>query len=284
MRHLTPLALLLTPALLGWTVYGEGLALWSAGEGQIIAEGQRVPLDVLGRVTPDEVLHLEATLPLRADRGDGVLAVYMDDRLRNLGRVALPNPRVEIRYREYDPYGDLLFVAALESARGYARLDGYGERDLILQLDLRGEDGAAWRRFELVEMHVRAVNPELDDALQEGHVVANSGGGCDDGYDDNSGYEDEGYGHSSGGGCEGDDLDDGGGADTSSDGGCEGDDFDSGSEGADPGCDCEGDAVAARRGVYQRSPWIVRALNWTPWLLIYLFIQGLKRGRRRAMR
>ena len=278
---------LLSPLLLAWTGSGEGVVQWTAGDADGTQESQRFPVDVVARVTPDEQTQMIISFALTRDLGDGVLSLRLDDRLRYAGAIELPDSRVQLRYQEYDLNGGIHFKAQ-ERVRGRLLFDGGDNRWAELELLLGDTQSPSWRRLERLQLDLRPVDPvEESEPDSDQALLAPGGGGCDEGWDEDEEYEDD-YEGSSSSGCDGDDLDDGSSsptsAPTSDSGGCEGD-----GESADSG-GCEGDDLDADGGdsgcslshKRKRNPWILRALNWVPWLLCFLSLRLFRR--RRAQR
>lgn len=277
------LALLATPGL-AWTGSGPASGRWIEGEGKDILAERGLGGEVVGTV--DEArgrVDLLYTLSLPGAPGDGVLALAFD---AWTGTVHLPDARVDLRYREYGPDGETVFVAD-RLPRGTLRVEtGYdGRWRAVLDVDVADrQDDTLWRRFDAV---VLAIDPPRDGADEEasgggysggGHAVAS--GGCDDGWDDDDDWEtdDSTWGDDSGGGCDGDDWESDSDSGSS---GCEGDDLDTGDSSA--GCDsggCEGDAIAGSGDRKRRSPVALRLINLVPWLLVFAAIRLMRRRRR----
>ncbi len=252
-----------SPLFLAWIGSGDGSGRWSAGEGKRVeVRDRRVSLDVVARVRESRPTHLVTTIPLPG--ADGVLTVVADGE----GRITLPGPGAKVQYDEYDRDGEIVFRAGrVEGELWTGNDDERVEVELRLRMfDVDRPD--VWRTLDRVSVDVESAKPEpkAEPAHHDHHHYEDSG--CESGFDDDA-YEedgDEGYG---GGGCEGDDLDSG-----ESGGGCEGDDLDS-----DDGGGCEGDAIAApgARCRNRRSPLLLRALNWFPYLAVFGFIRVMRR-------
>ena len=270
--------LLVAPLCTAWVGSGAGTGDWVEGEEKEILLERRLRGDAVVRFEPYAEAQIIVTLPLPGVEGDAVWRLVINDRGRGVGPVQLPDRGVEVTYTEYGADGERLFSADAR-ARGVVELSGPAAGPLTVSVALTLTDAAApgsWRRLKGLHL---SLSPAADDGPDAhphdsggDHYYAASagGGGCDSGYDD-EGYDDsdEDWGGDSGGGCDGDDLDSGG---SSSGGGCEGDSAGGGG--------CEGDAIASDGGRRRRSPWILRLINWTPWMLCFAAIRLMRRRRR----
>ncbi len=273
---------LLSPLLLAWTGSGEGVVQWTAGGAEGAQESQRLPVDVVARVTPDQQTQMILSFALPQDVGDGILSLRLDDRLRYAGPVELPDSRVQLRYQEYGLDGEVRFRAQ-ERLQGRILFDGTDGRWAEMKVLLGDAQSPTWRSLERLEINLRPVDPaEEDEPVPDEALQAPGDGGCDPGWIEDDGYEDNDYEddyEEGGSGCEGDDLDDGSSDSTSDSGGCEGS-----SDSSTDSSGCGGDDIdtggdsgcrASRRA--RRNPWLLRALNWVPWLLCFLSLRLLRR-------
>lgn len=278
---------LLTPCLAGWNGSarsdGGSAAGWTAGTGEAVEARGRAGWDAVASVVRRHEAHVVVTLELPKARGDAVLGLRITASARG-AHIELPHPGVLVTYTEYDADGRLVFEAVPEAVVGTLSAPGTSRADLALRLAIEltdQVDPTQWRRVEGLAVDIDPVDPvsysERDVAAPAVVVVAPPSDGCDG--------DDWGGGSSTstagGDGCEGDGFDSGG----SGAQGCEGDDLGSSSS---SGCGgCEGDAIAAAPGArcVRRSAWVLRAINWTPWLLVFLAIRLLRQpgsSRRRS--
>jgi hypothetical protein len=298
--------LVLAPMCVAWTGSGSGEMDWSAGDGV-----HALSFDLMG--TKEGELHTMATLGL-PDGRDAVLSVYVEPNGIDVGELDLPSPQMAMRYTEYNADGSLHFEARRDpkgSAFVRSMDDGYGGRAAVSLVDVNDATERRSLRISWALTQIAAEEPspvpEYGGPVYRGPVgsppVADSGG-CSDGWDDDDeGWvaddSDDNWESSDSGGCDGDDDWDSDSDDdweSSDSGGCDGDDEDWSSDSDDSGgCDgddvssssssdsemgCEGDAIAAGpNGRRRRSPWIMRLVNWMPWLMVFGFVRLARRRR-----
>lgn len=280
---------ILAPLCLAWNAGGTDTLAREIGEGKAVTTVIRDADGIASWV--DDGLHVMIT-QRAPDGGAAVVGIWIPSHRVFARRGFAIDHEMWLGYTEYGPEGSVRFQDG-DEVEGSIRVDVDESRGAQLSFSVRLVDDFdrwSWRLIEAEGFWMPALS-EVDAP----HEAGSPGGGVSVGVDGYyGGYDDDDY---ESGGCDGDDW---GGSDSGDDwgsddgGGCDGDDWDSGGDsgggcdgddlggGDAPSCDCEGDALAGPRGPGQprRSPWVMRAFNWAPWCLVFVFIQAMKRRRR----